>query len=385
MQTINITQLLSLYLTFCSNSEEFANVRCSNLFNATIPDEDSKNFRICKLESTRNYLTRNVLITNGKVSDIDANTCNAECIDANLNYLRQIHNLVKDQYYGGLTNVIPLWTTIEWLSGAPFLTKDHSHIDINAIKSKNITIGVENMSLSTAYHVIFPWILNIEVIMIFHDTIFKYLIETMDKYVFQHAGIINLYLLKQMENQNNVLQNEFEFIRNSIKWYGPVKKYFNEYLYLPYLEITRNSNETARVISYLENMDREKYKHFGVLIPGNVEKDVKKMLDEITNHFVESRIDPENYHKMLLTMNCNHAIDFVSSFFSIVKESMRIVIEFDKQKIKTEYCHSVFKVEYNVDSIQQSKGRTNVNSIEHRGTKCFKSMSSLIRNLESRP
>ncbi|VVC25729.1 Hypothetical protein CINCED_3A018402 [Cinara cedri] len=365
---INDTNLLSLYLTFCSNSKGFANnVRCSSFFQATIADEGSENNRNCKLESTRNYLMRNILTITDKVSEINKNVYNEVCTKANLDFIKNIHDFVFNEHYEGST--VPVWTTFEWLSGTYFLTDNHSSDDMNEIKFSNMTIKGENMSLSVAYYAIVPWILNSQAIMNFHNTIFMNLKTTMDLYVYQHAVIINLYLKNQRNNINwNAEDKVIKFIRNSFLWYKQGTIIFYEYLNLPYVQGLKNVAKLDSIISVIENINKTNFRDIDILIKDyDVKDNMRQLFDK---KIFKSNEIYDNRYGIAIEWNCINAIDFVNSFVLIVNKSMRIEIEFDKEKMKELYCltHNIFG--------NKSRVGTKSNS-----SKCVGMVSSFPRSL----
>ncbi|VVC25732.1 Hypothetical protein CINCED_3A020654 [Cinara cedri] len=347
---VNDTKLLSLYLTFCSDFKGFTSVRCSSLFHAKVNDENNV---ACKLESTRNFFTWNIFTITNKVPEIDKYVQNELCIQLNLYFINNIHDIVF-KYYGEKS--VPVWTTFEWLSGTYFLTSDYTNVQMNEIKSKNIIIKDETMSLSVAYYALLPWMLNAKSLMGFHDMIVLHLNTTIDQYVYRHAQIINMYLQQQLDNSGcNVENKVLEFIRTSLRWYEHGTKIFYEYLYFPFVQgRPQTSLHIDKLISAIVNINNENCRNIETFIPDSARDDITQFFFNNKN---SKNFNESNKFDLTIEWNCNYAMDFVSTFILIVNKSMRMKIEFDKEKMKELYClsHSIFVVKSRGKSINIGK------------------------------
>ncbi|VVC46492.1 Hypothetical protein CINCED_3A015778, partial [Cinara cedri] len=130
----------SMYLTFCGDYKGYTDIRCANPFPGT---EVKKVFEAklndCVSESVKNIWSWNIYKITKQVPEItDENYLTKEnCIKLYLNYLTDIHYTIKTFYKG---KTLGVWTTFEWLSGKYFLTENSESVDMNELKSKNITV-----------------------------------------------------------------------------------------------------------------------------------------------------------------------------------------------------------------------------------------------------
>ncbi|VVC26592.1 Hypothetical protein CINCED_3A019601 [Cinara cedri] len=330
--------IYSTYFTFCVDYKGYTDNCCTSAFHGT---EVVKSFEAekndCIRESVKNIWTWNIFITTTEVPSRNKNKyINKEiCISLYMDYLREIHNAIK-QFYTGKT--MGVWTRFEWLSGKYFLTENSENVNLNELKSKNITVRDVTMSLSVAYHAILPWDLNMLTVMEFHKTIVYHLERTMNTYVYRYAQIIFMYLKRTGGSVGfRVLQN----IRDSVRWYTEGTELFYKYLYLPLYTNRYAQNEPqptnrmVSLISIIKNIDNNGSIKVDELIPSDEQKDFSQ--------WSETRLpDIDDGYKQfnnVINRNCMDAMNYVSAFFSIAKKSMDINFEFHSAAtMYSQYC-----------------------------------------------
>ncbi|VVC42834.1 Hypothetical protein CINCED_3A011909 [Cinara cedri] len=238
------------------------------------------------------------------------------------------------------------WTTFEWLSGKYFLAENIRNEQIYNIQSNNININNVNMSLSVAYYAALPWGLNTFSIGTFHNVIVNNLEKVMNAYVYIYALIIHLYLKRKGTSiGSHVLQK----IRNSVLWYNEGTKLFYKYLHLPLFTDKDPQNEPLlddnikTIIYRIQNIDDSNSININDVIP-----DFEK------NYFLvwaDTNISNNNLgnkrFNTFMNGNCMDAMDYMSTYLSIVQKSMDINFEFQSAtSMYSQYCpENIFDVE----------------------------------------
>ncbi|VVC46278.1 Hypothetical protein CINCED_3A024963 [Cinara cedri] len=335
--------IFRLYLTFCADFKEYTDIRCTSAFNGTAVSQSLEAERNkCIRESVKNIWTWNIFITTIEVpkKSEDKYLTNENCKILYLNYLENIHNTIK-QFHKGMG----VWTTFEWLSGKYVLTESSQNTRMHDIKSKNINIKTVNMSLSVAYYATLPWGLNTFSVGNFHNVVVNHLDSTMNTYVYIYAKIIDLYLERTgITVESHVLQS----IRDSIRWHNEGTKLFYKYLYLP-LYTDKDSQDEPQptddiktIIYRIQNIDDSGNISLNDIIP---EHDKDNFLE-----WSETKLpnNDEGYKQFntFINGNCMDAMDFMSTFFSIVEKSMDINFEFHSATtMYSQYCpENIFDV-----------------------------------------
>ncbi|VVC46275.1 Hypothetical protein CINCED_3A014334 [Cinara cedri] len=320
----------STYLPFCGDFKGYSDIRCTSAFHGTSSIKDLKDQKInCIQETLKNIWTWNILMTTTEVpqKNEDKNLKNVKCKFLYLNYLVNINNTIRKLYKG-----MDVWTTFEWLSGKYFLAENIENDRMYEIKSNYIDIKNVNIKLSVAYYAALPWGLNMSSIGTFHNVIVNNVEQFMNAYVYIYALIVH------------VIQK----VRDSVRWYNEGTKLFYKYLHLP-LFIVKDpqneslSNDNIKTIIYrIQNIDDNGYLNINDIIP-----------DYEKNYFLiwaDSNIpnndDGNNQFNKLLNGNCMGAMDYMSTFLSIVQKSMDINSEFHSAtSMYSQYCpENIFDV-----------------------------------------
>ncbi|VVC42836.1 Hypothetical protein CINCED_3A003943 [Cinara cedri] len=346
--------MFSMYLTFCSDFKGYTDIRCANPFPNTEVKKKVFEAKLndCVSESVKNIWSWNLFKSTHQVPKMtNEHFVNNElCTKLYLNYLTDIYDTIK-QFYTGKT--MGVWTTFEWLSGKYFLTENSENVDMNELKSKDITIRDVTMSLSVAYHAILPWGLNTFSVMEFHKTIVYHLDRTMKTYVYRYAQIIFMYLNRTSSSDSfQVLQN----IRDSVRWYIDGTELFYKYLDLPLYTDTDAQNEpqpTNRIDSLI-SMIKNIYNNGSINVDEYIPPDEKKDFSQWSETKLPEIDDGYEQFNMVINSNCMDAMNYMSAFFSIAKKSMDINFEFHSAAtMYSQYCpqnifcvsESVFKLE----------------------------------------
>ncbi|VVC25737.1 Hypothetical protein CINCED_3A007169 [Cinara cedri] len=366
MYNISYWNMMSLYLTICSDFKEYTDFRCSNLFyGIAVDDIISEANMICERESVKNIQAWSFFMITDKQA-IKDKFVKKTCIKSNYDFIKENFELVQ-LFYKGLT--VGVWTTVEWLNGKYFLTENYSNDDMNELKFKEIIVRGVTMTLSEAYYLTFPWRTNIHAALAFHHTIVNHLNTMMSMHVYRHAYVIILYLKSiKCRAEETVLKR----IRDSVLWHSSGTKMFYKYLFLPkviinttedntniiiedHTEEYQNVNDIITTISKLESIHLTN-------ITTDCESTIDKLIripedakEELSKWSKTEYIDTANGHNrfdLVMAFNCDNAMDFISTFYLIVNKSMGISIDsIAKDITKCTYSKNVFRVQPSDNSL----------------------------------
>lgn len=310
----NDTELYGSYFSLCSDWMIFFNHRC--------PREalDSMNWYVlkCIVRSAQEKLLLNdFMITKSKT--YDENHIKNDQKKMRFTELLKNFNLLLNTFYEGKT--VHQWSSIDWLSGKYFFTKDHSSKDLNKIKSTTITIGDQLTTFDEVYHQLLPWNSNLKTILIFHNLYMGYIDETMEIYVKQQAKIILLYF----EYMNNTVWNTVLLrLTRTFKWYTlGTDISFIHYLNSPAISFSTQES-ASNIIAAVENISK-KTKESIIEIRKNILKEEEIYLEQwVENTLTDT--DKNNFIKNLnniLFKNCEDASTLIDNFTWIVEVSKK--------------------------------------------------------------
>ncbi|XP_025405052.1 DNA-directed RNA polymerase subunit beta'-like [Sipha flava] len=211
LYSAHITDLnvFSLYLTICSDWNQFLNYRClSQKANNGRYGYDTQ----CLKQSINEKLMLNYYMITQKMIYDDINMNNF----LNLNNLEEITNNIYERLLDFYKpNKVYIWTSFDWLSSAHIFSLGSN--DLNEIREQTVKIGLENIPITMLYNQFLPWNANLKTLIDFKTIVENLFIHKLCQYVKSQAAYIYIYF--ELTNVNDVHDGVLARLKKSTKWY----------------------------------------------------------------------------------------------------------------------------------------------------------------------
>lgn len=346
----NDTQLISLYLTFCSDNMDFYHLRCPTMMN---PDNLNITYNLqCISHTLKNKIFVNYFYITNHISEIDEVVEQKNCANYMFEFIKNIHNSIENYYNCKSTTV---WMTYNWLSMKYLLSGESNNPILNDLRNKTIhTYGLD-MSLSMVYDKYLMWNLDTKSLLIFHNIILYNLDKIMNTYFYTQMKLIILYFKHMNYTVDNV---ESERLVRTLIWYEICKKIFYKHLclsgtYKPcskvdnIISIIKSCGNNTDLLTSIQTEIPKDTNDYLTLWIGNMVFKSKSHLPLDKNTFLETIRD-------VAVQNCMDTVDFINNFILIVNKSIKMREK--KEEVNTNICGTeLYEFFENIDDRHKTK------------------------------
>jgi hypothetical protein len=215
LYSFHITDLnvFSLYLTICSDWNEFLIERCiTHKRSVGTWMFDSQ----CVTQSVNEKLMLNYyMITQKTIYDDNMNNMNKF---HNLDFLEAIIHLINRSLLDFYKpNNVYIWTSIDWLSSLRMFIQCLSTEYLTEIREQTVPLGEEKLSITMLYYHLLPWNANLKTLIDFKIIVDNIFIYKLCQYI--KNQIVYIYIYFELTNINDVKEGVFSRLKKSTKWF----------------------------------------------------------------------------------------------------------------------------------------------------------------------
>jgi hypothetical protein len=204
--------VFSLYLTICSDWNEFLIERCiTHKHSGGAWMYDSH----CITQSVNEKLMLNYYLITQKAIYDDNDMNNVHNLGSLESIIQSINRSLLDFYK---PNNVYIWTSFDCLSSLRMFTQSLSSDDLIEIREQTVLLGEENISITMLYYHLLPWNANLKTLIDFKIIVDNIFIYKLCQYI--KDQIVYIYIYFELTNLIDVKEGVFSRLKISTNWFN---------------------------------------------------------------------------------------------------------------------------------------------------------------------